>query len=116
MDKTELGQVLQIINAVRIRSGLPALVGIPQGAAPEAAAELSRMCPLARAWPMTVIGGDYARTTSEAFAEALRSVFNKPLYGIPEFPGEFAIDLPAALVAFVTQYDEGHLPQFIEAV
>ena len=116
MDETELLQVLQIINAVRTRSGLPALKEIPQGTAPEAAKELSRMCPLARAWPLAIIGENYIRTTSEAFAEALRSVFNQPLYGIPEFPGEFAIDLPAALVAFVTQYDEGQLPQFIEAV
>ena len=116
MDKTELGQVLQIINAVRTRSGLPVLKGIPPGVAPEAAEELSRMCPLARAWPSAIIGGDYARTTSEAFAEVLRAVFNKPLYGISEFPGEFAIDLPATLVAFVIQYDEGNLPQFIEAV
>jgi len=116
MDETELLQVLQIINAVRTRSGLPVLKEIPPGVAPEAAEELSRVCPLARAWPLAVIGGDYARSTSESFAEVLRAVFNKPLYAIPEFPGEFAIDLPAALVAFVIQYDEGHLPQFIEAV
>ena len=116
MDETELLQVLQIINAVRTRCDLPALVSIPQGTAPEAAEVLSRMCPLARAWPSALIGGDYVRTTNESLADALRAVFNQPLYGIPEFPGEFAIDLPAALVAFVIQYDEGHLPQFIEAV
>ena len=108
--------VVQIINAVRTRSRLPALKKIPQGTAPEVAEELSRMCPLARAWPSAVIGENYVRTTSEPFAEVLKTVLNKPLYGIPEFPGEFAIDLPAALVAFVTQYDEGSLPQFIEAV
>ena len=116
MDEIVLFQVLQIINAVRTPSGLPALKEIPQGAAPEKAEELSRMCPLARAWPLAVIGENYVRTTSEPFAKVLRTVFTQPLYGIPEFPGEFAIDLPAALVAFVTQYDEGHLPQFIEAV
>ena len=116
MDETELLQVLQIINAVRTCCDLPALAEIPPGAAPEAAEELSRMCPLARAWPSAVIGENYARTTSAQFAEVLRVVFYKPLYDIPEFPGEFAIDLPSALVAFVTQYDEGHLPQFIEAV
>lgn len=116
MNETELLQVLQIINAVRAQSGLPALKEIPQGTAPEAAEELSRMCPLARAWPVAVIGENYVRTTSAPFAEVLRTVFNQPLYGIPEFPGEFALDLPAVLVAFVTQYDEGHLPQFIKVV
>ncbi len=116
MDETELLQVLQIINAVRTQCGLSALAKIPQGAAPEAAEELSRMCPLARAWSLAVIGENFVRTTSESFAEVLRTVFNQPLYGIPEFPGEFALDLPAVLVAFVTQYDEGHLPQFIKVV
>lgn len=116
MDEAELLEVLQIINIVRTRCELPVLKEIPQGTAPQAAEELSRMCPLARAWPFAVIGENYVRTRSEPFAEVLRAVFNKPLYGIPEFPGKFAIDLPPALVAFVTQYDEGHLPQFIEAV
>lgn len=116
MNEAELSQVLQIINAVRAQCGLPMLSEIPQGTAPEAAVELSRACPLARAWPTAVIGADYVRTTDGQFAETLRQSFGKPLYGMIEFPGEFAIDLPAALIAFITQYDEGHLPQFIEAV
>ncbi len=116
MNEAELSQVLQIINAVRAQCGLPTLSEIPQGAAPEAAADLSRMCPLARAWPTAVIGADYVRTTDGRFAETLRQSFGKPLYGMIEFPGEFAIDLPAALITFITQYDEGQLPQLIEAV
>ncbi len=92
------------------------LLAIPQGAAPEAAVELSRACPLARAWPTAVIGADYARTTDGRFAETLRQSFGKPLYGMIEFPGKFAVDLPAALIAFITQYDEGQLPQLIEAM
>ena len=116
MNETKLAQVLQIINAVRTQCALPTLSEIPQGTAPEAASDLSRMCPLARAWPQAVIGENYVRTSDECFAEVLRQVFDKPLYGILEFPGEFAIDLPSALVAFITQYDEGQLPQFIEAV
>lgn len=115
MNEPELAHVLQIINAVRTQCDLPALPEIPQGAAPEAAADLSRMCPLARAWPQAVVGENYVRTTNERFAEALRQTFAKPLYGMPEFPSAYAIDLPAALVTFITQYDEGHLPQFVEA-
>ena len=76
-----------------------------------------------------LLHGDALTITGQTIAETLADVpdlpsehqdfirpFAKPLYGIPEFPGEYAIDLPPALIAFVTHYDEGHLPQFIEAV
>ena len=116
MNPAELAEVLRVINAVRAQSDLPTLLAIPQGTAPEAAADLSRMCPLARAWPQAVIGENYVRTRDGQFAEVLRQVFDNPLYGIPEFPGEFAIDLPPTLIAFVNHYDEDHLPQFIEAI
>lgn len=116
MDEAELLQVLQLINAVRAQCDWPALLEIPSGTAPEVAADLSRMCPLARAWPPAIIGEDYVRTADRQFAEALREAFAKPLYGIPEFPGEFAIDLPGALVKFIARYDEEQLPQFIAAM
>lgn len=114
MDIAELSQVLQIINAVRAQCGLTALPEIPQGTSPDDAG-LSRMCPLAHALPQTVIGADFARTADRQMAEAMSQSFARPLYGMIEFPGEFALDLPAALLAFIQQYDEGLLPQFTEA-
>lgn len=114
MNTAELTQVLRLINAVRRQCDLPALAEIPQGTSPDTA-DLSRMCPLAHALPQTVIGADFARTTDRKMAEAMSRAFARPLYGMIEFPGEFALDLPEALLAFLHQYDEGLLPQFIEA-
>lgn len=116
MDTEKLSQVLHYINAVRTHCGMDQLLELPKGAAPDTAGELSRMCPLARAIPQTVIGADYIRTSDRQTAEALSRSFAKPLHGMIEFPGEFAIDLPDALLTFINQYDEGQLPQFIEAM
>ena len=115
MDTDELAQVLAYLNAVRAHCGLLPLAKIPLGAAPDATNELSRQCPLAQALPQTVVGADFLRTPDRQRAEALSQAFTKPLYGMIEFPGEYALDLPEVWSAFIQQYDEGHLPQFIKA-
>jgi hypothetical protein len=116
MNDEQLSEVLQYINAVRAQCGLNPLMQIPAGVAPDTADELSRMCPLARAIPQSVIGDSYVRTADRQTAEALAQSFAKPISTLIEFPGEFVVDLPDALLAFINHYDNGWLPQFIEAL
>ncbi len=115
MSDEELLLALQYVNAVRMRCSLDALTEIPKGAAPDTAAELSLLCPLARAIPRSVIGDQYIRTAERQIAEALAASFEKPIYTLLEFLNEFVVDLPDVLVAFINHYDHGWLPQFIEA-
>jgi hypothetical protein len=114
MNNEELSLALHYINAVRERCGMISVAEIPKGVAPDSVNEISRSCPLARAIPNTVIALDYARTPDHRTAEALSQSFGAPLQIYIEFPGEFVIDLPDALLDFVARYDEGRLPQFIE--
>lgn len=111
----DLSLVLQYINAVRARCGLTLLTEIPKGVAPDTADGLSLKCPLARAIPRSVIGDQYVRTWEEQMAEALAQSFGKPIYTLIEFPKEFVVDLPDVLISFISHYDQGWLPQFIEA-
>lgn len=115
MNDEELLLALQYINAVRERCGLNLLTDIPKGAAPDAAVKLSLTCPLATAIPQSLIGDQYVRTAEEQMAEALAQSFGKPIYTMIEFPKEFVVDLPDVLISFISHYDQGWLPQFIEA-
>lgn len=114
MNNEELSLALRYINAVRKRCGMIPLAEIPKGVAPDSANEISRSCPLARAIPNTVIAAEYARTPDHRTAEALSQSFGASQQTLTEFPGEFVIDLPDALLEFVARYDAGQLPQFIE--
>jgi hypothetical protein len=114
MNNEELSLTLRYINTVRERCDLTPLTEIPKGVAPDSANEISRSCPLARAIPNTVIALEYARTPDHRTAEALSQSFGAPPQTLIEFPGEFVIDLPEALLDFVASYDDGRLPQFIE--
>jgi len=114
MNDEELSLTLRYINAVRNRCGLILLATIPRGIAPDSLEEIGRLCPLARAIPNTVIAVDFVRTPDQRMAEALSQSFGMPLQTFIEFPGEFVIDLPEALMDFIARYDDGQLPQFIE--
>lgn len=114
MNDEELLLVLQVINAVRERCGLDLLPEIPKGLRPDGEHDIGRSCPLARAIPRTVVAADYVRTPDRQTAEALSSSFKHPVQNFVEFPGEFVIDLPDSLAAFVACYDRCELPQFIE--
>ncbi len=114
MNDEELSLTLRYINAVRDQCDLIPLAEIPRGVVPDSLEEIGRSCPLARAIPNTVIAAEYARTPDRRTAEALSQSFEAPLQTFIEFPGEFVIDLPDALLEFVARYDDGRLPQFIE--
>jgi hypothetical protein len=114
MNNEELSLALRYINAVRKRCGMNSLAEIPKGVTPDSVNEISRSCPLARAIPNTVIAAEYARTPDRQTAVALSRSFRMPLQTLIEFPDEFVIDLPDALLEFVARYDAGQLPQFIE--
>jgi len=114
MNDGGLSLTLRCINAVRKRCGLFPLTEIPKGVAPDSEKEIGKSCPLARAIPNTVIAAEYARTPDRQTAEALSQSFGVPLQTFIEFPGEFVIDLPEALLSFVARYDDHQLSQFIE--
>ena len=114
MSDEELTITLHYINAVRERRSLMPLTEIPKGVAPDNEREISRSCPLARAIPNTVIATDFVRTPDQQTAEALSQSFGMPLQTFIEFPGEFVVDLPEALMDFIARYDDGRLSQFIE--
>jgi hypothetical protein len=114
MNDEELTMTLRYINAVRKRCGLIPLAEIPKGISPDSVDQIGRSCPLARAIPNTVIAAEYVRTPDPRTAKALSQSFGAPLQTFIEFPGEFVIDLPEALLSFVARYDDRQLPQFIE--
>jgi hypothetical protein len=114
MNNEELSLALQLINAVRERCGLSRLQEIPKGVAPDSENAISRLCPLAKAIPNTIVASDYIRTSNLETAEALSLSFAEPLQSFVEFPGEFVIDLPKVLTDFIAHYDHYLLPQFIE--
>lgn len=114
MDDEENSLALRYVNAAREHCGLKPLTEIPKGVSPDGAQEIGRMCPLARSLPHTIIAAEYARTADRRTAEALSLSFGAPLQTFVEFPGEFVVDLPGALMKFVARYDDQQLPQFIE--
>lgn len=114
MNDKELSLALQYVNTVREHCDLKPLTEIPKGVPPDSAEEIGRLCPLARSLPNTVIAVDFVRTPDQRTAEALSQSFRMPVQTLIEFPGEFIIDLPDALLNFVARYDDGQLPQFIE--
>ena len=115
MDIEYLSRVLQYINAVRERYGLPLLAEIPKGASPNnSESELGRDCPLARAIPGIWVSNTYVLASNGRLAVILSAVFEQPAKTIPLFPDGFVIHLPEVLIEFVDSYNRQSLPQFVD--